>query len=187
MFRRLILPTLLVAGTVVAACSQPPRTSPNPDCVPSVPAYLVTPGDQQAKLEGIIEYLTGERPTGDLAVFEGTVEDPNFGGVWGDRWGGFVVAVLDCSKVDADTLAEIAGGSEKLKLIEVEYTYRQLTLFRDTLVLQVNELGIDGEVAGLVDPGGPIVVYVPESATVPRSFGSGVPDDAYRVVRVESP
>jgi hypothetical protein len=174
---------VLVVGLMLAACSQAGSAGQNPDCVPSVPVALNTPGDPNTKIEDIIEYLTGKRQTGDLDAVEETIDDPNFGGVWGDFWGGVVVAVLDCSKVNADTLAEMAGGSGKLHLIEVPYTFKQVNAFRDTLVHELNELGIEGLVEIHADWGGrQIEVYVRGPASLPRSFGAGVPNDAYRVL-----
>lgn len=179
----------LVAVLVVLAlgsCGQPDSTVSGDDCAPSTPASVQPEGDPDRRIEDIIEYLTGERQTDDVPVEE-KIDDPNFGGVWGDFEDGVVVAVLDCSEVDANHLAEMAGGSDYLHLIEVPYTFRQTEEFRDSLHQDLQELGIEGDVAvQSTVTGRKIEVHVLNEAAIPESFGSGVPDDAYEIVETET-
>jgi hypothetical protein len=179
------IPTL-VLGLALSGCGQPDSAAQN-DCLPAVPASVQPHGDPDRRIEDIIEHLTGERQTGDEDPVEETIDDPNYGGVWGDFEGGVVVAVLDCSDVDADELAEIAGGSASLHLIEVPYTFTQVNAFRDALVSELNDLGVEGEVA--IDStlsGRMIEVRVHDLDSLPLSFGSGVPGELYEVVEGET-
>lgn len=83
----------IVVVLALSACGQPASTASGEDCLPSTPDSVEPPGDPDRRIEDIIEYLTGERQTDDVPVEE-KVDDPNFGGVWGDFEGGVVVAVL---------------------------------------------------------------------------------------------
>jgi hypothetical protein len=143
--------------------------------------------DPDRRIEDIIETLTGERQVGDTDPVEETITDPNFGGVWGDRQGGIVVAVLDCSLVDADELARMAGGVNYLHLIEVPYTFRQVDAFRDALVRELRALGLVVDV--LIEStleGRVIEVYVLDPQLLPDSFAPEVPRDAYVVIKSET-
>lgn len=185
--------TMLLAVTL-ASCAGPlnePSASAGPvdaisasdDCVPTVAASVEPPGDPDRRIEDIIEFLTGERQTSDLDPVEETIADPNFGGVWGDFAGGVVVAVLDCSLVDADTLAEMAGGSASLHLIEVPHTFKEIDAFRDLLVGQLAELDLPGDVfINSTLTGREMEVHVRDLDELPASFGSGVPAGLYHVV-----
>lgn len=144
---------LATTTTAPQVSSSPPVTEAtttlavqNEDCVPTVPGVVDPPGDPNRIFEDIIFYLTGERQTTDLDPVEETIDDPNYGGVWGDFAGGVVVAVLDCSLVDANKLAEMAGGSDSLHLIEVPYTFQQVNAFRDALAQELRDLGMQGSV-----------------------------------------
>ena len=174
---------ILALGLTLAACGQTDPAAQSDYCVPTVPASVEPSGDPDRRIEDIIEYLTGERQTGDEDPVEETVDDPNFGGVWGDFEGGVVVAVLDCSEVDANKLAEMAGGSDSLYLIEVPYTFNQVNAYRDELLQELNEVGVEGDV--LIDStleGRVIEVRVQNLESLPQSFGSNVPADVYEVV-----
>lgn len=134
-------------------------------------------------MEDIIFHLTGGRHTGDLDPVEETINDPNFGGVWGDRAGGIVVAVRDCSAVDADEIARIAGGGDNLHLIEVSHTFRQVNEFRDELAQELSTLGVRAE--PLIDStltGRHITVQLPDPGQLNKDFGSAVPDHLFSVV-----
>ena len=105
---------VMALAAFAAACSSPfGGESLNPDCVP-------TEGDgapvaeSDPRFEDIVERLTGFRQTEENEETGGITGHPNFGGIWGDRQGGIVVAVLDCSKVDANEIAHLAGGAEYL-------------------------------------------------------------------------
>lgn len=182
-----------ILATLGSACGSPvaePRadsgTPQNPDCVPgSVVGEPLSYPDR--RIEDIIEMLTGERQTGDTDQVYKTITDPNFGGVWGDRQGGVVVAVLDCSLVDADELARMAGGVNYLHLIEVPYTYRQGYAFRDALGQELRALGLVDDVRlELTLEGRMIEVYVLDSQLLPDSFAPDVPSDAYVVIESET-
>ena len=159
--------------------------APNPDCIPGdVEGNPIVQPDRRH--EDIIFYLTGERQTGDLDPVEETIDDPNFGGVWGDRAGGIVVAVLDCSAVDADEIARIAGGPQYLHLIEVSHTFREVTEFRDELRRELNAIGIQAEL--LIDStltGRHITVQLPDPGILPSGFGPGVPDHLFSIAEGE--
>lgn len=186
-----LVAVLLVAiGLVVGACgsvannvdlSSPTQTQDS-DCVPDDVAGLpLTSPDR--RIEDMVEAMTGERQTGDEDPVEETIDDPNFGGVWGDFQGGVVVAVLDCSKVEANELARIAGGSEYLHLIEVPYTFKQVDGFRDALVQELRTLGVAGDVFIESTPTGRhIEVHVLDPERLPDAFGAEIPADAFTVV-----
>lgn len=176
----------MIAVLVLSACGQVSSTAGDGDCLPSTPDSFEPPGDPNRRIEDIIEYLTGERQTDEVAVEE-KIDDPNFGGVWGDFEGGVVVAVLDCSEVDANLLAEMAGGSGSLHLVEVPYTFRETEEFRDALYQDLQELDIEGDVSvESTVAGRKIEVHVLNATALPDSFGSGVPDDAYEIIETET-
>lgn len=186
------LVALLVAVALGSACGVADSQSSanddsaiNPECVPgSVTGFPISQPDR--RIEDIIEYLTGERQVGDEGNVEERITDPNFGGVWGDFRGGVVVAVVDCSLVDADELARMAGGVGYLHLIEVPYTWRQVQDFRDQLGHELFELGIESAVNIESTLQGRIIeVRVTDAGLLPASFAPDVPSDAYVVV--ESP
>jgi len=181
-----------LAGVVVAlavlsvACSSPlGGESPNPDCIPTeVDGAPLTKPDR--RVEDIQERLTGERWTGEDEGSDWISSHPDFGGIWGDMQGGLVVAVLDCSKVDANEIAYLAGGAEYLYLIEVPYTERQSFDFRMALYQELEALGIVYDVnIERTRTGRMIEVRVRDAGALPDSFASGIPDDAYVVVEAE--
>lgn len=162
----------------------PPQTQID-DCTPTVLS-----GDPLAspnrRIEDIIEVLTGERQTGDDDPVEETINDPNFGGDWGDFQGGVVVAVLDCSKVDASELARIAGGTSRLHLIEVPHTFRQVDSFRDALAEELSNLGILGEtLINSTITGRFIEVRVLDPGQLPEDFGNEIPEGTFTIVTGE--
>lgn len=176
----LLIPMVVVL--VLSACGQPGSVTTSDDCTPSTPASVEPPGDPDRRIEDIIEYLTGERQTDDVPV-EDKIDDPNFGGVWGDFEGGIVVAVLDCSEVDANQLAEMAGGSGSLHLIEVPYTFKQIDNFRDDLMRELGDVGVEGAVLiNSTVEGRTIEVVIEDLDSLPQSFGSDVPSEVYEVV-----
>lgn len=155
------------------------------DCIPGEVdgAPIVEP---DRRIGDIIFYLTGERQTGDEDPVEETIEDPNFGGVWGDFGNGIVVAVLDCSEVDAEEIARIAGGPEYLHLIEVPHTFRQVDELRDALAAELRSLDIPAEL--MIEStltGRHITVQLPDPSQLPSGFGSSLPDDLFTVVQGE--
>lgn len=93
------------------------------------------------------------------------------------------MAVLDCSKVDATELARIAGGGDYLHLIEVPHTFQQVNEYRSALVEELSALGVAGDV--FVDStltGRFIEVSVLNLDELPKTFGNGIPDDAFSIV-----
>lgn len=181
--RRLMLAFVVISA--LSACGQPDSAASRDDCLPSIAASVQPPDDPDRRIEDIIEYLTGERQTDDVPVEE-TIDDPNFGGVWGDFEGGVVVAVLDCSEVDADRLAEMAGGADSLHLIEVPYAFKQVEDFRDNLLQELTDVGVEGDVLiNSTVEGRTIEVVVEDLDSLPPSFGSDVPADVYEVVEGE--
>ncbi len=178
--------SLLLVVFALAACGSSTAEDASDDCVPTTPASVPPTGDPTQRHEDIIEELTGERQTDDVPVEE-KIDDPNFGGVWGDFQGGIVVAVIDCSEVDANWIAEIAGGSDYVHLIEVPYTFNEVEAFRYALYNDLTTLGIEGDVSvNSTLAGREIEVHVLDADAVPDSFGSTVPDDAYGIIETES-
>ena len=179
---------IVLLAPLVSACALPGSSevqTQNDECVPTSTS-VESPSDPDRRIEDIVEALTGERQTGDHDPAEETIDDPNFGGVWGDFQGGVVVAVLDCSKVDANQLAELAGGAEYLHLIEVPFTFKQVNGFRDALVQDLETVGVAGDVfIESTLTGRMIEVHVLEGAQLPDTFGYPVPADAFRVIEVE--
>ncbi|MCP4964090.1 MAG: hypothetical protein GY926_02525 [bacterium] len=157
----------------------------NPDCTPGdVEGAPILQPDR--RIEDIVFHLTGERQTGDLDPVEKTIDDPNFGGVWGDSAGGVVVAVLDCSAVDGDEIARIAGGPDKLHLIEVSHTFRQVNEYRDDLRRKLDSLDIRADL--LIDStltGRHIIVQLPDAGVLHSGFGSGVPEHLFSIAEGE--
>lgn len=198
--RRRALLYVLVLVLLAAACSDDtvPTTDlgrasgsdpagVSDDCLPEedVAAFGIPPSNNRH--EDIIELLTGQQQTSDLDPVEDTIDDPNFGGVWGDTQGGIVVAVLDCSEVDANELARIAGGPDYLRLIEVPHTFKQVTDLSDVLIQELQNVGVEGVVR--IDStlsGRLIVVGVLDLEALPADFGSTVPADAFTVIQIES-
>lgn len=188
--RRWLAVVAVVVALSAAACGTASVLSSgapgNPDCVPgSVGGEPLSNPDR--RIEDIIETLTGERQVGDTDPVEEKITDPNFGGVWGDFQGGIVVAVLDCSLVDPDDLARIAGGVDYLHLIEVPYTYRQVDAFAAILARELRALGLvdDVRIESTLE-GRVIEVRVLDSQTVPDSFAPEVPSDAYVVIESDT-
>lgn len=181
-----------VVGVVIAlavfasACSSPfGGESPNPGCVPTEfdGAPLAEP---DRRFEGIRERLTGFRPTEENEESGDITGHPNFGGIWGDRQGGIVVAVLDCSKVDANEIAYMAGGAEYLYLIEVPYTDRQWLDLKTELWQELEALGVDYDMNVVHSQTGRVMqVRVRDAGALLDSFAPGVPDDVYVVVEAE--
>lgn len=85
------------AGSGSSQAGQPCEPGPSPD------AGVDDTIDPDRRAEALVLHLTG---VDELAVTEENegeelrYDDPNYGGVWGDFAGGWVVAVLDCSQVD---------------------------------------------------------------------------------------
>lgn len=177
---------LALALVVLASCGSQAGDTDSADCIATTPASMVPAGDPDTIIEDIIEVLTGERQTDDVPVEE-KIDDPNFGGVWGDFQGGVVVAVLDCSKVDPNQLAEMAGGSDYLRLVEVAYTFQETEEFREALGSDLRSFGIEGDVSvEATTSGRKIEVHVLDAGSVPDSFGSEVPDDAYEIIETKT-
>ena len=181
-----------VVGVVVAlavfaaACSSPSGgESLNADCVPTeVDGAPLTEPDR--RFEDIVERLTGFRQTEENEESGDITGHPNFGGIWGDRQGGIVVAVLDCSKVDANEIAYLAGGAEYLYLIEVPYTDRQWLDLKMELGQELGALGIEYDMNTERSQTGRVMqVRVRDAGALPDSFAPGVPDDVYVVVETE--
>lgn len=185
----LAVAAVVSAASVVACGAAKESSSGVPGNLDCVPGFVVAEplSNPDRRIEGIIETLTGERQLGDMDPVEETITDPNFGGVWGDFQGGIVVAVLDCSLVDPDDLARMAGGVDYLHLIEVPYTYRQVDAFAATLARELRALGLvdDVRIESTLE-GRVIEVRVLDSQLLTDSFAPEVPDDAYVVIESDT-
>ena len=139
--------------------------------------------DPDRRAEALVFHLTGIDETVALLENEGEeiiFDDPNYGGVYGDFNGGIVVAVVDCSLVDADRIAELAGGPDVVQLIEVPYSFEEVNGFRDALLHEDAEVSIESTVTGRW-----IVVTVEAFDDLPDNYGSSVPEDVFTIVEGE--
>lgn len=135
--------------------------------------------------EALVQYLTGIDELSVQEEQEGidiVYDDENYGGVWGDTEGGWVVAVVDCGLVDPDRLAQLAGGADSLGLIQVPHTYAEVDGFSDQLRAELSDLGVAGDV--LIDStltGRHIRVRVEDPTRLQDGFGETVPLVAFSV------
>ena len=138
--------------------------------------------------ERLVELLTGIDETSLPEGEELVVDDPNYGGVWGDTKGGWVVAVVDCALVDADRLAELAGGPDRLHLIEVPLSFMEVDELSDALLEQLLETGVAGTVQiDSTTTGRQIVVVAEDPSALPADFGSGSAPGLVTVIQGEAP
>lgn len=138
---------------------------------------------EDRRFENIEAYLTGYRLEDFAAGQDEPNADPNWGGVWGDSAGGMVVAVLDCSVVDVDKVAQLAGPVGELRIIEVPHSFVEVDEFRDSLRMQLAAAAVSGDL--VIDStltGREIEVRVLDADALPDGFGSNVPDTAYSIV-----
>ncbi len=178
---------LVVLAVSVAACGVPDEAA-NSDCVPTIDASVPPVGDPNRKIEDIIEAMTGmsQEDIVEGLTLEDEIADPNFAGVYGDRKGGIIVTVVDCSVIDVDEVAEIAGGADSVTIVEVPYNWREVNGFRDTLLSELGRAGIAGDVAieSTVE-GRKIEVRTPDVGALPSGFGDTVPSTAYTIVETD--
>lgn len=119
-------------------------------------------------------------------TLENEIADPNFAGVYGDFKGGIIVTVVDCSVIDVDEIAEIAGGTDAVKIVEVPHNWREVNGFRDTLLSELRSADIAGDVAiESTEEGRKIEVRTPEIGALPSGFGNTVPSSAYTIVETD--
>ena len=184
---RKTLTGFIVLLVVLGACGES-QEAPGLDCVPTIDASVPVPGDPNRRIEDIIEAMTG---WSDADIVEGMtledeIDDPNFAGVYGDRKGGVIVAVVDCSSIDVDEIAEIAGGSGAVSIVEVPHNWREVNGFRDTLVAELRAAGLEGDVnINSTSDGRMIEVRTPDLAALPDGFGSTVPSGAFTLVETD--
>ena len=173
---------------VMGACGGSEEAS-DLDCVPTIDASVPVSGDPNRKIEDIVEAMTG---WSDADIVEGMrledeIDDPNFAGVYGDFKGGIIVTVLDCSAIDVNEIAEIAGGSNAVKFVEVDYNWRQVESFRDALVQELHEADVPFDVPiESTEEGRRIEVRTPDTSALPEDFGSTIPADAYTIVETDA-
>ena len=167
------------SGASSSSVGQPCEPGPSPD------AGVDDTIDPNRRGEALVLHLTGIDELVEQAENEGDdiiYDDPNYGGVYGDLAGGWVVAVVDCSQVDPDRIAQIAGGPDAVRLIEVPYNFEEMNQFRDVLAGQLADAGV--QLAVNVDStlaGRTITLMVADRDLLPANFGEGVPDDAYTI------
>ena len=169
--------TTATSGGAGATGGEPCNPAPSPD------SGVDNTIDPDRRGEALVLHLTGIDELAVLAENEGediVYDDPNYGGVYGDFAGGWVVAVVDCTQVDADRIAQIAGGPDAVRLIEVPYNFEQMNQFRDILAGQLADAGVQLSVN--IDStlmGRTITLMVSDRDLLPANFGDGVPGDAY--------
>lgn len=190
--------TLAIVATVLASCGTDAGDPAAGELVasPSAVRTCVVPSGVSAdssvegeRGEALVELLTGIDETAILEEDEGSViefDDPNFGGVWGDRRGGWVVAVIDCSPVDLERVAALGGGSEVVRVIEVEHAFEELNDLRDQLWEEVRRAGVAADVGIDSTLDGRVIRVVVEDPTLlPDGFGESIPANAFVVERGE--
>ena len=166
----------------------PQGEASGPDCVPTIDASVPVSGDPNRRIEDIIEAMTGWSGADVVEgmTLEDEIDDPNFAGVYGDFRGGIIVTVVDCSLIDVDEIAEIAGGAEAVRIVEVPHNWREVNGFRDALVAELRGAGLEGDV--LIEStsvGRKIEVRTPDVAALPDGFGSSVPSTAFIIVETD--
>lgn len=110
---------------------------------------------------------------------------PNFGGVWQDQMdgGAIVLALVDPSRADQARLAQIAGGKEHLRVIDVEYSWNQVQGFRDRLLAALDKRGVPAGVrVNSTGQGRKLEVFSPEPKTVTSDLLGLVPGNLVSVV-----
>jgi hypothetical protein len=180
------------SGSVTTTTGSPDDASPdtadflaNPACMPDPTIEIEPLTGEDRRFESIEAFLTGYRledfPEGE----EPANADANWGGIWGDFKAGIVVAVLDCTLVDLNEVAQLAGPSGTLRIIEVPYTVAETEQFKNDLYQALLAADIPGSVP--VDStliGREITVKVAYLVDVPDNFAPTVPRDAYEIVAV---
>ena len=184
---RATLAVFVVTLLVMGGCGDPEETSSS-DCVPTIDASVSVSGDPNRKIEDIIEAMTGWSYADIVEgmTLEDEIDDPNFAGVYGDFSGGIIVTVVDCSVIDVDEIAQIAGGSEAVRIVEVPHNWREVNGFRDTLVAELRSAGLEGAVLiESTSEGRKIEVRTPDVDALPEGFGSTVPSTAFIIVETD--
>ena len=187
MLTRKTLAVVAVLSLAIAACGAPEEASGS-NCVPTIDASVPVSGDPNRKIEDIIEAMTG---WSDADIVEGMtledeIDDPNFAGVYGDFTGGIIVTVVDCSLIDVDEIAEIAGGADAVRIVEVPHNWREVNGFRDTLDGELRSAGLEGDVLiESTSEGRKIEVRTPDVAALPEGFGDTIPSTAFTIVETD--
>lgn len=110
--------------------------------------------------------------------------DSNFGGIWMDQLAGgeVVLAVVDSSKLDEEALYAIVGGREFLRIIEQKYSYNETEAVRDTLEIQLEQLGLPPHVTATLTPKGRVLsVVATDPSAIRDRIGVGLPADSYQI------
>ncbi len=149
-------------------------TAPAGEC--GTPSGIESAGSA-TPFEDVEEYLTGFRITEETEG-EDPPDDPNFGGVWGDRAGGMIVALVDCTDVDLDEVVRRGGGSDAVTIIQVDASagdvQRAVVALYDELIASTAEGFIQVDATG---EGQIITVKVADLDALPSGFGSTVTVD----------
>ena len=97
-----------------------------------------------------------------------------------------VVAVLDCSVIDVNEVARLAGPDGALRIIEVPHTFVEVNGFRDSLraELEAADIPADLTIESTVS-GRHIDVRVLDTAALPADFGRNAPEDVYSIVETD--
>lgn len=181
-----LLAVLAACGSTTGAPGAAAQRASAPDCVPDENLVIEPLAGEDRRFENVEEYLTGYRLE-DLP--EGQEEpnaDLNWGGIWGDFAGGMVVAVLDCSVVDVNEVASLAGPEGELRIIEVPYTFDEVNAFRDSFTAQLTAAAIEGDLPiELTLTGRHIEVRVRDASALPNDFGREIPEDIYSIVETD--
>lgn len=148
-------------------CEVPPSSEPAPD---------ISEPRSDRRIEAIEAVIRG----GEAST------SAWYGGAWGVPDGRIVVAATSCSMLDSQELSNIAGGPDVLNLIEVPFSFSEVDGLRDTLLGELTDLGVAGQV--LIDStetGRHIRVEVLDVSALPSDFGGEVPSSTFSIVETE--
>jgi hypothetical protein len=136
------------------------------------------------RMDLVVEAVAG---IGQDDTVEGELPDygPNYGGIWQDQLDGgrIVLAVVDASLLDVESLHRILGGADHLEIVEQPSTYNEIEEYRQMLESELEKLGVPSDVAAVCsDRGRLLEVRVADPESLPESFGNDVPPGAFEIV-----
>lgn len=111
---------------------------------------------------------------------------PNFAGVWQDHKdaGVIVVALVDPNLIDQQHMAQLVGGDENLRVVDVDYSWTQVEAFRDVLRDALRDGGVQAEVLiNSTSRGRELEVVAPNPELITPSILSVVPAELVSVTQ----